>query len=89
MSYEDLLRRNKRLKVKIRISKGKMDKHLNKKIEEIQEISKKQIKMEVKLLELRYSNNSVLIKKDLTEYVNCLKKKNSMLKGTKMMGLAF
>ena len=89
VSYEDLLRRNKRLKVKERISKGKLRKNLEKRIGELKDISKKQITMEIKLLELRYSNNAILIKKDLSEYVEQLKRRNVELKGSKVMGLAF
>ena len=86
---QELLSRNKALKRTYKNFMSRMDEMVDKRAQNIIEISKKQLEIEVKLVEMRYGNDEFLVKKDLKEFVEQLENKNIELKAYNMEDLLF
>lgn len=86
---KELQAKNKALKRTYKNYKNHMDEMIDKRAENIKDISRKQLKLEIKLVEMRYGNDEFLVKKDLKEYVNQLESKQIDLKAKQMRNLVF
>lgn len=78
-NFESSLRKNLKLKNLYITSKEKYEKRIEDRCEKIEQISQEQLKMEVKLLKMRFANNSDLVITELNKYKEDLMRRNKEL----------
>lgn len=84
LGCEKQLKKNNKLKKTLKRFEKKMGKMLKRKVREIEETCRKQLEMEVKLLEMRYVGTVNLIKKDIGDYITGLVERNQELRRSKL-----